>query len=396
MNAAVQPIVELIHASPTRTVIALSGAGGQALAWILSVPGASRTVLEAVVPYSARSMEEFLGHRPARYVSTETAREMAAAAYGRAVFLGKGQQPLVGLGCTATIATDRPKRGEHRCCIATWDNTGVDTYSLKLVKGLRDRPGEEEVVSRLVVGALARSCGVEVELSLGLLPEEQLEVDHADLIRQLLAGGGGTGPGNGVRTVTVYPDGGLAVNQPFKGCVLPGSFSPLHDGHRRLARVASEMLGGPVALEISVMNVDKPPLDEVEVRRRISLLQGGWCVILTRAPTFREKAALFPGCTFVIGWDTAVRLFDPQYHRGEQAGVLEALEEIRAAGCSFLVGGRLQDGAFRTLADVAIPQDYSGLFKEIPESRFRADTSSTELRSAKRPASMPESDQDPP
>ena len=106
---------------------------------------------------------------------------------------------------------------------------------------------------------------------------------------------------------------------------MPGSFSPLHDGHRRLAGVASEMLGGPVMLEISVANVDKPPLDEVEVRRRLEPLKGSWCVVLTKAPTFREKAALFPGCIFVIGWDTAVRLFDPQYHGGHEAGVLAAL-----------------------------------------------------------------------
>ena len=339
------------------------------------------------MPYSASSMAEFLGHSPAQYVSTETAKEIAAVAYNRAVFLGEGQQPVVGLGCTATIATDRAKRGEHGCCVAIWDEAGVDTYSLKLAKGRRDRDGEEDVVSRLVLAALARACGAEIELPLGLLPEERLEVEHAGHdgpIKQLLAGEDGQAPGMAVSTVTVYPDGRMDVNKAFKGGVMPGSFSPLHDGHRRLAGVASEMLGGPVMLEISVANVDKPPLDEVEVRRRLEPLKGSWCVVLTKAPTFREKAALFPGCTFVIGWDTAVRLLDPQYHGGHEAGVLAALAAIRSVGCSFLVAGRLHDGAFRTLADVAVPKGYSDLFKAIPEERFRADISSTELRLGKR------------
>ena len=123
--------------------------------------------------------------------------------------------------------------------------------------------------------------------------------------------------------MTVYPDGRMAVNEPVKAGVLPGSFSPLHQGDERLAQVASEMLGKQVVLEISVINVDKPPLDEQEVRRRICPIQGRWCVVLTRAPTIREKAALFPGCTFVIGWDTAVRILDPQYHGGQEVGVLQ-------------------------------------------------------------------------
>ena len=80
------------------------------------------------------------------------------------------------------------------------DEAGVYTYSLKLAKGRRDRDGEEDVVSRLVLAALARACGAEIELPLGLLPEERLEVEHAGHdgpIKQLLAGEGGQAPGMG-------------------------------------------------------------------------------------------------------------------------------------------------------------------------------------------------------
>ena len=58
-----------------------------------------------------------------------------------------------------------------------------------------------------------------------------------------------------------------------------------------------------------------------------------------------------------------------------------AFAKIREEGCRFLVAGRVDDGGFRTLADVAIPREFTDLFEAIPESRFRADVSSTELRS---------------
>ena len=385
MTGDIERLVASIHASPKMAVVTVAGAGGQALAWLLGVPGASRTVLEAVVPYGRKALTEFLGHEPNQHVSLETAKEMAEAAYERGLRFREGGEPVVGLACTASIATDRPKRGEHRCCIATWDDSGVTTYALNLAKGQRDRPAEEEVVSRLVLRALAESCGVGLEIILPLLQSERLEVqrvNHADPLRRLLAPEG-EGHELRVRTLTVHPDGHMAADEPFRGGVLPGSFQPLHQGHERLARVASEMLSVEVAFEISVVNVDKPPLEEEEARRRLSQFQGKWSVVLTRAPTFREKAPLFPGCTFVIGWDTAVRLVHPRYYAQRKMDVASALGEIRAEGCRFLVAGRLKDGVFRSLVDVAIPEEFTDMFQAIPESRFRLDVSSTELRSAK-------------
>ena len=383
MADGIQHLVERIHASPTLTVIAVAGAGGEALAWLLSVPGASRTVLEAIIPYGQRSMAEFLGQEPAQYVSPEMARQMAESAYRRAICLREAAEPVVGLACTATIATDRPKRGEHRCCIAFWDDKGDTTYDLKLAKGQRDRSGEEDVVSRLVLCALAEACGIRPELPVGLLDTERLEVthtEHNDPLQRLIAAASSKGREGAIRYVTVYPDGRMTVDEPLQGAVLSGSFNPLHSGHEQLAQVASEMLGTQVVFEISVVNVDKPPLDETEARERLRQFQGKWPVVLTCAPTFREKAALFPGCTFLIGWDTAVRLVHPRYHGRQEQDMLAALEDIRAVGCRFLVAGRLQEGVFRTLADVPIPQGYADLFEAIPETRFRADISSSELR----------------
>jgi hypothetical protein len=58
-----------------------------------------------------------------------------------------------------------------------------------------------------------------------------------------------------------------------------------------------------------------------------------------------------------------------------------ALDEIATAGGSFLVAVRIDTAArVRTLRDVAVPRRHADLFSEIPEHRFRSDTSSSAIR----------------
>ena len=377
MDADTQRLIERLHASPTMAVVAVAGAGAQAITWLLDVPGASRTVLEILVPYSSASFVEFLGYEPEQVVAERTAADMARSAYQRAVRLREGGAPVVGVGCTAAITTDRPRRGEHRCHVAAWSRDGVTTSSLTLVKGLRDRESEDTIVSKLVLRALAEASGVDAPLSLDLDEKEPLEsrsVRYEDPIKSLVAGH--------VGSVTVHPDGRMVVDEGVHGGVLPGYFNPLHKGHEGLSTVASEMLEVEVTFELSIANVDKPDLEEPEVRRRLAQFAGKWPVVVTRAPVFYQKARLFPGCTFVIGRDTAARLVEPRYYGGEDSRMVTALEEVRRLGCRFLVAGRVAGGEFHTLADIPIPRGFDDLFTPIPESRFRCDLSSTELRQA--------------
>ncbi|MFO0849563.1 MAG: hypothetical protein U0871_13550 [Gemmataceae bacterium] len=171
--------------------------------------------------------------------------------------------------------------------------------------------------------------------------------------------------GNGVRPVAV----------------LPGSFNPLHHGHRLLADVAGRRLGAAVHFELSAANVDKPDTKNDEIERRVAQFAGVGPVWVTRAPRFVDKAVIFPGVTFVVGWDTAVRLIHPRYYSDDTDQRDEALRTIRAAGCRVLVGGRVdQGGAFRVWDGSGLPAELQGLFDFIPEAEFRADISSTELR----------------
>lgn len=79
-----------------------------------------------------------------------------------------------------------------------------------------------------------------------------------------------------------YPEPVLTANgllrqvAPREGvALLPGTFNPLHSGHRRMAEMAAEILRTDVWYELSIENVDKrrlPPKrrckDSVSSRKR--------------------------------------------------------------------------------------------------------------------------------
>lgn len=154
-------------------VVVVTGGGTQALADLFVVPGASRTVLEALVPYSDRSMDGFLGLRPSRAVSAETAAVLARKAHEKALALRPaGEVVVLGVACTAALVTDRPRKGEHRAHVAVSRGESVEVLSVTLEKNARTRQGEERVVADMVLSAMGRACGLDAAKCDALLPEE--------------------------------------------------------------------------------------------------------------------------------------------------------------------------------------------------------------------------------
>lgn len=364
-----------IHATPPKLVFDFAGAGSLALRWLHAVAGSSRTILEATDRYAPPSMADLIGHTPEKSVSRATAELMAQQAYQRAVRLGDGDVPVLGVALTATIATDRVKRGDHGCWVAVCDSSGLRAYGLTLVKGARDRDGEEHVASTLAIRAIAEATGVSEVVPLALTKGETIEIvstPQPDPIAALLAGS--------LASVTVAANGARRADAPVRGALLSGSFNPLHQGHERLAEAAATLLDMPVAFEMPIVNADKPPLRYNELERRLEQFKWRAAVVLSRAPLFIDKARLFPDCVFVIGYDTALRLIDLRYYGGEPGRDI-ALAAIRDAGCRLLVAGRVDtSGVFRTLHDLALPAAFADMFLELPESAFHIDMSSTAIR----------------
>src|SRR5229473_4885191 len=158
-DAAWQRLISTLHASGRKTALAITGGGSGAVSELLRVPGGSRLLIEAQIPYDALALETFLGFAPAQASSADTAIAMARSARARAARLVPADTDLVGLGATAALVSDRPRRGEHRFHIAFANSAGIAHCTCVMAKGRRNRAAEEDVVSRAIVLWLARACG---------------------------------------------------------------------------------------------------------------------------------------------------------------------------------------------------------------------------------------------
>ena len=89
---------------------------------------------------------------------------------------------------------------------------------------------------------------------------------------------------------------------------------------------------------------------------------------------------MFPAATFVVGADTIERIADPRYYGGKTTARDAAIGMLESNGCRFLVFGRTADGPFVELHDLNLPTNLHALCDGVPESEFREDISSMELR----------------
>lgn len=176
--------------------------------------------------------------------------------------------------------------------------------------------------------------------------------------------------------------------------IMPGSFNPLHFGHRNIIKHAREYTKKPVFLEHCVNSLDKPD----SYARIADVVAQAWnadcSIYITDANMFVYKAELFKKPIFAIGADTFGRIIDPKYRDGSVQAIRNDLRYMYDRGVEFLVYPRLIGGVTITMKDYDIVAERNGFdlynFTDISEPFIQErypftpiSVSSTQLRKQK-------------
>lgn len=356
-------------------------------------------MLDVRIPYSCESLEELVPssvRKETSYASERMAIELSKSAYRKAACLSSFGTPVMGVGITCALATDRMRRGDDKIFVSVYGpKNRLQTYSLILEKGSRSRLEEDILASDLALKAIAREMGIVddpqellqtcdirshdvIESNTHFILGNDIEKDIVSDAVERLAGG--------FAETVEFSGGYVYVNAPRPNRMyLPGSFNPLHEGHKKLLQAAEARYPGKEgAFELSIMNADKGMLTHEEIVHRVKQFTAQRLpVVLTKAPLFTTKSELFPGSTFVVGYDTATRLVQQRYY-GSEADMIVQFAKLAQLQCNFIVAGRVErsTGRYFTLDDVEIPDILDNLANFLPLSpdEFRVDISSTEIR----------------
>jgi hypothetical protein len=195
---AVDEFLASVYTATPRNVfsVAVTGGGSTVIADLFTVPGASNSLMHASVPYSHAALSELLGgpEHP-QSCSKETAILMAKAVFKQTVtqlladnhgqFDILSEANIFGVANTAALVSSRPKRGLHRCHVATFSNHNrLRTWEVCFRKGLRTRREEDYACSRVILDSIAASC---------VPPLPPLSLRHAYLAPACSGAGGGGG-----------------------------------------------------------------------------------------------------------------------------------------------------------------------------------------------------------
>jgi nicotinic acid mononucleotide adenylyltransferase/nicotinamide mononucleotide (NMN) deamidase PncC len=397
-------------------IVSGGGAGFQNDIW--EVPGVSNFFIGAQMPYDMEETIKVLGFKPTKFVSEETAIDLALTAYLKAWKPGK---QAIGVGVTCSVTTNRNRRGDNEIFVAVFTDAACHTISTTIPKGefwneWKDGKLTKEQLDGCVSSYRISEGGLANHLAAYLLttivggpcrdPKQGLKTNfHAmDLARaRILAH-----PyfkANGQR-------GTLEDINSKCSVIYPGAFNPPHPGHFQGSEAAMkqsyfntvlEAQSRPESITVSNLSfrelifsttvnpVHKPALTAAEMLQRASMMKGYNFLLTEDDPLYLDKARKFPGAHFIMGADALKRTLDPNWG----VNSLDLARELIALESKFLVLGRLVDDKYQTCDSVleehidtlyradynqdAIEHDQLLSLVTIPVD-FRLDISSSELR----------------
>lgn len=339
-----------------------AGAGLQQTLW--ETPGSSAYLSGCSFPYDQGEQEELLGFRPEHFCSEEAAVDLASAAYMKAYRFG-GKNPI-GIGLTASVASEKLHRGDHRAFVCAITNDSVKLFHGTLEKGI----GQEY---RTVDGKQCDYWGQVMLSDAAKLLIFSNAYDATELARKRFF----ERPfftASGKRLVELSNNKRLAL--------MSGAFNPLHEGHTSVAQSVMDGHGKTVVYEVTAEPPHKEAMTVQALLQRAKLLQGHDRLFTKSYPFYLDKAEAFPGVPLVLGADAMVRMLDPKWGVSPS----ELLNKFNNLNTKLLVSGRLIGDKFITCDDILNDlrdKDYTLWNLASRVMRYvdgRIDISSTELR----------------
>ncbi len=370
-----------------RLYFVTTGAGSRFQHDLWMVPGASGFLVGAAFPYAKDDIDEFLGFKAEKYCSREQALQLAMEAYMRARRAPSGE--AIGLAVTAAVASvdGPPRRGDHRIFVAVVSANGGYVLQRTLEKnpgfGSRQRQSDNDVANlyaedllRIVLGEWTLEQAIDAN-SIGHVAEATIErVKESELLglffkHPFFGQGGGRGSQDPATMEVFYP----------------GTFDPLHDGHRHIMHNVGT---SNACYVVNVDSVHKPEMSIIQIldiaaqfrTERLEWRNGA--VLFTHGePLFVNKFKKRTEKTFVVGVDTLERMLDPKWGVDPN----NVLKSIYDNGVQLYVCDRIVDGVHKKAVEAIkrlVPADRRRIAPQFyPMDVEPSDLSSSEIRATR-------------
>jgi len=335
-----------------------AGAGIQKMLW--EVPGASSFLVESIFPYAPARSAKFAGITPKTFASEEFALDLAAAAYVEA--MDDPTKDPVGLALTASVASIKEHRGDHRLHMVCMTKDKILGKTLVLAKGTSMRTHDGYASDTATLDLLLAT----LDIGGGLYE------DYSQQARRRF-----------FEHPVFHPNGGrTSENSIDDRPLFPGAFDPPHAGHETIADSVAhpEVADLEPVFAICVDHPIKAPLSVQGMLRRASLLKHRTVLFTEGDPLYIDKARKHPGRPIILGADALLRMLDHKWTEVPRT----LFDEFRTLGTKFFVFGRKIGEDFISASEAIVICAQHG----VPRDLFQAldgrwDISSSAIREHK-------------
>ena len=347
-----------------------TGAGANIQNELWSVPGSSAYLSGSSFPYAPEEQEETLGFMPDHFCSEIASVDLAMAAYMKA-YKFAGKKP-VGLGLTASVASEKIHKGDHRIYATIITDDRVHSFETVLKKGsgavIRKLDGS--IADDLAFFMLVDALGVSPFNSECTAIDFRTYKDNTELARSRFF----ERPyfsANGKRSAQLPNSKHWAL--------MSGAYNPPHEGHFGIANQVWEDFAHKTVFEITAEPPHKDGLSIQEMLKRAKSLKGYDALFTRKEPFYLDKARKFPGMPLVMGADAMLRMLDPKWG----LNIIEMFKEFKRLGTKLYVSGRSVNGVITCNKDIlkTVSSELTPLYIEMTETvTGHWDLSSTEIR----------------